>query len=249
MQSDLKGLAAYVSAQSSLAPDDSATVHLPDGGSVELQGFFGDSLDICNVARESTERHKEVYGPEDGRLIEYLWENEHTSPFRHQFIRFHIRCPIFVARQWMKHVVGCAWNERSARYVRFSTDKHGFWRPTVWREGDQKIKQGSLGPLPDVDQGDATRIYDDAVEHSFRAYEALIELGVCREQARAVLPVSMHTGLVWTASLQALAHFLNLRLDSHAQEEIRVYAQACHDLALRAGGGVFREALKRMVSV
>lgn len=241
MQSDLKGLAAYVSADIPGAAPRRDIVELPDGGSVELVGFFGDSFDVADVARTSTERRG---GGSEERLVKYLWEHEHTSPFRHQHLRFHIRCPIFVARQWMKHVVGCAWNERSARYVEFSADSHGFWEPTEWRRGDERIKQGSAGPLSADEQLEADEVYGSAMRAAYDAYTRLISLGVCREQARAVLPVSTHTELVWTASLQALMHFLKLRLDAHAQAEMRMYAEACRDLTMAANKGAFKCALE-----
>jgi thymidylate synthase (FAD) len=222
-----------------------AQVSLQDGGRVAYCGAFGDDLDIANVAYVSTDKQDDTFDPaRHGKFIRWLWNAEHTSPFRHQHVRFRIKCPIFVARQWMKHTVGCAWNERSARYVPFEKDA---WRPVTWREGSEKIKQGSLGELPPNIQARATEVYFEGLNAAYKAYDTLLGLGVCREQARIVTPVGMMTELIWTCSLQSLLHFLALRLDAHAQKEIRVYAKAVYELIKNADEPVFNYALSVLI--
>jgi thymidylate synthase (FAD) len=210
------------------------------GGRVAFCGSFGDDLDVVNVAYVSTDKYTKDFTPHHERFEQWLWDEGHTSPFRHQHLRFRVTCPIFVARQWMKHTVGSAWNERSGRYVEFDED---YWMPAEWREGSDKIKQGSLGRLDKDTEHAASLLYESACASAISAYYDLLKLGVCKEQARAVLPVSMMTELVWTVSLQALLHFFTLRLDKHAQREIQVYAQAVYDLVKRERSGAFANAL------
>ena len=169
----------------------------------------------------------DVMGDADRRLLRYLWEHEHTSPFRHVTLQFRIKAPVFVLRQWMKHQVGCAWNEISGRYVTF---KDEVWLPQRWRAQSAKLKQGSEGPLDDVDALAASLIYQEAVTQSLMAYHHLLRLGVAKEQARLILPLSLMSECYWTASLHAVIHFLKLRLDLHAQEEIRDFARAVEKL-------------------
>ena len=197
------------------------------GGLVELVDVMGDAVTVVNAARVSMGRHVTDLGDADRRLLRYLWEHEHTSPFRHVTLQFRIKAPVFVLRQWMKHQVGCAWNEISGRYVTF---KDEVWLPQMWRAQSAKLKQGSEGPLDDVDALAASLIYQEAVTQSLMAYHHLLRLGVAKEQARLILPLSLMSECYWTASLHAVIHFLKLRLDLHAQEEIRDFARAVEKL-------------------
>lgn len=207
-------------------------VRLEHGGFVRLVDKMGMAADlkVVNAARISMGKSTENMRPRDEGLIKYLAEHEHTTPFRHSYVTFHIKAPVFVLRQWMKHQVGCSWNEISGRYVEFEAGD--MWNPATddWREGAIDVKQGSGGALG-VDMGGvASDVYNEAIEGAYNAYEALIALGVCREQARTVLPLALNSECWWTASLQAVHHFLRLRLDSHAQAEIRDYAVAVRSL-------------------
>ena len=203
------------------------------GGLVELVDVMGDAVTVVNAARVSMGRHVTDLGDADRRLLRYLWEHEHTSPFRHVTLQFRIKAPVFVLRQWMKHQVGCAWNEISGRYVTF---KDEVWLPQRWRAQSAKLKQGSEGPLDDVDALAASLIYQEAVTQSLMAYHHLLRLGVAKEQARLILPLSLMSECYWTASLHAVIHFLKLRLDLHAQEEIRDFARAVEKLVRRDAG-------------
>ena len=200
-------------------------------GFVILEASMGSAVSIVNAARVSMGKKVEQITEPDRRLLRYLWEHEHTSPFRHVQLQFHIKAPVFVLRQWMKHQVGCAWNEISGRYVTFDQET---WTPDVWRSQSPVIKQGSGADLEDG--SDAAELYASAMRNSFNAYEALLALGVAKEQARLVLPLSLMSECYWTASLQAVIHFLRLRQDGHAQAEIRAYADAIRELVKQVEG-------------
>jgi thymidylate synthase (FAD) len=200
-------------------------------GFVVLEASMGSAVSIVNAARVSMGKKVEQITEPDRRLLRYLWEHEHTSPFRHVQLQFHIKAPVFVLRQWMKHQVGCAWNEISGRYVTFDQEA---WTPDVWRSQSPVIKQGSGADLEDG--SDAAELYASAMRNSFNAYEALLALGVAKEQARLVLPLSLMSECYWTASLQAVIHFLRLRQDGHAQAEIRAYADAIRELVKQVEG-------------
>lgn len=203
---------------------------------VTLLDHFGDALTVVNCARVSYGNSKAEFDDEkDGRLLRYLARNQHTSPFRHVQYRFHIRVPEFVARQMYKHVVGIeatspvptkdhAWSEISMRYVKIESECFPIeeWRETP---GRGQSKQGSGGPCEAVVQERATRLYQQAIETCRRTYGELLEMGVCKEQARAILPLSTYTEFIWTASFQAVVHFIALRDHEHAQAEIRVVAR------------------------
>ena len=197
-------------------------------GSVALVDVMGSALSVVNAARVSMGKRSESFDARDAKLIKYLWEHGHTSPFRHVHLQFHIKAPIFVLRQWMKHQVGCAWNEISGRYVELD---ESFWSPHLWREQSASVKQGSGGALEQSAQIDAHFVYVEAINAAVATYQRLLQMGVCKEQARAVLPVATMSECYWTCSLHALIHFLRQRLDGHAQQEIREYAQAVSELA------------------
>ena len=202
-------------------------------GSVQLVDMMGSPLSVVNSARVSMGKHVDEMSEGDWRLIDYLWSHEHTSPFRHVQFQFHVKAPVFVLRQWMKHQVGCAWNEISGRYVQFDQEA---WSPDAWRAQADKIKQGSAGPMAEDDALRAQMIYDRAIDASFKAYEELLAAGVCKEQARACLPLSLMSECYWSCSLHALVHFLKLRLDHHAQLEIRCFAEAVRESVLAVEG-------------
>jgi len=206
-----------------------------DKGFVELQEMFGDEKTVVNCARVSFGKQVEVLEDRDIRLIRYLIRHKHQSPFRHLMFRFHIKAPEMVMRQWYKHVIGAewsagsyapfhAWNEISGRYVVMEE----IYQPDVWRRQSEDSKQGSGGVMDE--QEDCAALYQDAVDHAMTVYHDLIERGVAKEEARLVLPLSLYTETIWTCSFQAVMNFLDLRLDSHAQWEIREYARVVQQL-------------------
>ena len=196
-----------------------------DKGFVSLVDCMGSDLSVVNSARVSFGKRSDAMTKRDAKLVDYLWSHEHTTPFRHAYMTFHIKAPIFVLRQWMKHQVGCSWNEMSGRYVVFDCE---FYHPDVYRLQSKNNKQGSFGQISN--QLEARLLYETAMTYAVRDYNRLIELGVCKEQARMVLPLSLYTECWWTCSLQAVMHFLKLREDEHAQLEIQEYARSVRSL-------------------
>ena len=215
-----------------------------EGGTLGCIGGFGDALTVVNAARVSFGQQSGAMDERDWRLIRYLLRNGHWSPFRHVVLRFQIKAPEFVMRQLYKHVVGIectsssstkdhAWSEISGRYCPVES----FWTPATFRPQSKHAKQGlglnSDGTLTDADATEALREYRRAVDTAVECYERLLELGVAKEQARAALPLAQFTTVVWTASLQAVLHFIALRDHDHAQLEIRRYAVAMRRLLSR----------------
>lgn len=199
-----------------------------DRGFVRLIDHMGTDLTVVNAARVSFGKRKEAFDDKDAELVGYLAEHEHTAPFRHAYLTFHVKAPIFVFRQWMKHRIASDFNEISGRYVEFREDE--FYVPEHFRQQAKVNKQGSEGEIDAANRANALSTFQAACQQSVAHYKQLIELGVCREQARCVLPLGLYSEVYWTASLQAVAHFLHLRLDGHAQWEIRQYAQAVRSL-------------------
>ena len=201
-------------------------------GFISVVGNLGDDLTVVNSARVSFGKQKSELDDSDIKLIKYLKEHKHYSPFRHVVVQFHIKMPEFVMRQWYKHVVGIettssyptkdhAWNEISGRYIPI-TD---YYRPTEWRAQHENNKQASAGALDQKKQQEVQFIFDTAMHDLFRAYETLLDLGVAKEQARILLPLNMYTEIYWTASLQAIMHFIELRDHAGAQGEIQECAR------------------------
>lgn len=185
---------------------------------VELLSTYGDDNVIVEVARVSYNKLANQYTQEqNNKLIKYLAEHKHTSPFRHCQIQFRIECPIYVERQLFKHQVGVSVNSISGRYVDFSDT---YTRIKEWRKQSTNSKQGSEGLVES--QEDASYIQDIIIEACSNAYSKLIELGVSKEQARTILPLNLNTTFIWTGSLLAFVHMCHLRLKPDAQEETRL---------------------------
>ncbi|MGL5083448.1 MAG: FAD-dependent thymidylate synthase [Microcoleaceae cyanobacterium] len=206
---------------------------LQDGKSrIELINSMGCDLDIVNDARASFEKASQELTDKDVKLIRYLIQHEHTSPFRGIVFKFKIKAPLFVCRQWWKHVIASnhndeqlGWNEKSFRYVEID-DGDDFYIPKTFRQQAKSNKQATEGELDPVTNQQALEVYAMQCDESYAAYRKLLDLGVGREQARGVLVPSVYTSWVWTVSLQALLHFIQLRLGSGAQNEITAYSAA-----------------------
>jgi len=192
----------------------------------ELLSVYGDDLMVVNTARVSMGKwHTEFDDVADRRLINYLARENHFTPFCHPKATFRLHLPIFVARQWERHRVGAVrgydmydQNEVSRRYV---DDEPGFFHPTEWRSRpDGNIKQGSGEALNDIGQDLCHEILTWAHKQMLACYKDLLDIGVAPEQARMVLPQSMHTQWIETGSLAYWARLCGLRIDAHAQREI-----------------------------
>ena len=195
-----------------------------DKGFVRLIDHMGSDLSVVNAARVSFGKVKASFEASDAKLVDYLAEHEHTSPFRHTALTLHVKAPIFVFRQWMKHRIGSEFNEISGRYVEFPEDE--FFVPATFRQQAKVNKQGSEGEIAEANRSRAAAVYLEGCRSAVAHYKELISLGVCREQARCVLPLALYSEVYWTVSLQAVAHFIRLRADAHAQWEIQQYAAA-----------------------
>lgn len=207
------------------------------GISVELLDYMGSDLTITNVARVSFNKWKEEFDSKDERLINYLAEHEHTSPFRHNSIQIRCKAPIFLARQLMKHQVGLSWNEISRRYV--DTDIE-FFEPEQWRSRPKDgIKQGSSEDVVDITETKKTwfgapdrldRMMNEVMDGQVCLYKEMLLRGVAPEMARMVLPQSMLTDWVWTGSLQAFYHVYRLRSGEGSQKEAQVFAKKLEEV-------------------
>ena len=184
---------------------------------------MGDDLDVVNAAKVSFAKESKEFDDNSVRLIKYLAKHKHMSPFGHCFASFHVKAPIFVARQLVKHKF-LRWNEVSRRYV---DDEPEFYYPDVWRGRSADKKQGSEGvvKLEGVDE----QIVDDYAAEALTAYQVLLEAGVAPEQARMVLPQSTMTEWWWSGSLDAFADMCNLRCKPDTQYETRLVADQISD--------------------
>ena len=196
------------------------------GGFVELLDTFGNDLTVVNAARVSFHKEVDTMSPGDERLVKYLAEHNHVTPFFHPQARFRIKMPIFVAREWYRHQIGFARNEVSRRYVDSEPE---MYLPSCVRERDAKLKQGSKStevPMND----EAHSIIKETNELANEAYRKLLLLNVAPEVARTILPQGMYTEFIETGSLAAYSRLCGLRLDPSAQWEIRQYAAAVSSL-------------------
>ena len=201
----------------------------PDGiGFIELLDVFGDDRTVVNAARVSFAKEVQEMSAGDAKLIKYLADHEHVSPFFHPQARFRIKMPIFVAREWYRHQIGLARNEVSRRYVDSVPE---CWNPSVddLRERDPKLKQGSkaeAAPLAESYHKRVTEFQALAVE----LYGSMVADRIAPEVARCILPQSMYTEFIETGSLAAYARLCGLRLSPEAQKEIRLYAGGLSEL-------------------
>ncbi|MBK8191288.1 MAG: FAD-dependent thymidylate synthase [Vampirovibrionales bacterium] len=225
----------------SAMPDANASpalIRALDHGFVERVDAMGSDLTVVNSARVSFGKRKDALSAQDEKLIRYLAAHKHWSPFRHVQIQFHCKVPEFVARQWYKHVVGIAyseaptvdhaWNEISQRYV--DAGEFDFYTPDGFRQQSSDNKQASTDDCVPDPGGELMRAYAAHCRDALALYQRLTEAGAAREQARGALPLSIYTEFYWTASLQAIVNFIQLRKHPGAQYEIRVYADAIETL-------------------
>jgi thymidylate synthase (FAD) len=200
------------------------TIRVLDHGFVRLDDAMASDLSVVNGARVSFARRKEEMDDSDAGLIRFLMRERHGTPFEHNAFRFHIRCPIFVAREWMRHRVG-SFNEFSLRYAKATDD---FYVPEPEDVRTQVGKPGAYTfETVEPELAEETREALRAVyEQAYETYERLVDAGVAREVARSVLPVGAYTEFYWTVNARSLMNFVSLRAAETAQREIRRYAEA-----------------------
>ena len=202
-----------------------STIKVLDHGFVRLDDAMASDLSVVNAARVSFARRKEAMEEADEGLIRFLMRDRHGTPFEHNAFRFHIRAPIFVTREWMRHRVG-SFNEFSMRYAK-ATDEFYVPEPEDVRTQIGKPGAYSFEPVSN-ELAEQTREELGAVyEAAYAAYARLVEQGVARELARSVMPVGAYTEFYWTINARSLMNFVSLRAAETAQREIRRYADAC----------------------
>lgn len=230
-------------------------IDILDKGYVRLVDTLGDDLSVTNAARVSYDKESKLRDDgsltlNDQKLIKFLWDEGHTSPFRHAAMTFEVYAPLFVARQWWKHTVASShvddqngWNESSRRYI---TENEEFYIPKghEWRSKPENSKQGSGEPLITDVGGYFTNKLWDTVESGKKLYDKALEAGIAPEQARLFLPAyGMYVRWRWTVSLHGALNFLNQRLPQDAQHEIREYAEAVKQLTKQSFPNTYQVAL------
>lgn len=186
---------------------------------VELIEYAGGDLSVVNSARVSFNKSVETITERDEKLIRYLAEHQHTTPFRHNFVSLRCSVPLFLARQLMKHQAGLSWNEESRRYV---DSTPAFFAPKKWRRRPEKsIKQGSSSEAVEGIE----KSYENYLDFARQFYQYFLDEGVAPELARMVLPQSMMVNFIWSGNILAFAHVYKLRSGEGAQEEAKEFAQ------------------------
>ena len=233
----------------SILGDDHSKVELVDVMSEDI------ALKVVNSARISFGTESKEYTDKDKKLASFLWNHEHSSPYRHSFYTFAISCPLFVFRQWVKYQVGsgwrsfeadgeeisievfdqmfdtdkgCSWNEFSGRYAILEPQ---FWIPEHARvQSPTGNKQKSVRTDNPILTEDLQLLYASNQKETYQRYEYALSIGVAKELARPLLPQNIYTHSYWTVSLQGIIHFLKQRTKEDAQEEIQSYAKAIQSL-------------------
>jgi thymidylate synthase (FAD) len=221
--------------ETTMVKEETDTLKVLDKGYVRLVDRMGSDLSIVNAARASFAKESDEMSQADARLIRFLAQHHHMSPFRHAFMTFEFKAPLMVARQHWKYVVGSdhtmdSWNESSRRYI---TQDSEFYLPekSKWRSAPENRKQGSGGPIDPFSGAMLSSALKDFYDHGEKLYNAALDMGVAPEQARLFLPAyGMYLTYRWSCSLQSVALFLDQRLKDDAQEEIMLYARAVHHL-------------------
>jgi thymidylate synthase (FAD) len=217
-----------VSATAEVLTDD--VVQVLDHGFLALDGALASDLAVVNGARVSFNQASDELGERDAGLIRFLMKNRHGSPFEHGYFRFLVKAPLFVVREHHRHRAGHSYNEWSGRYSKMEPE---FYVPDYVRTQVGKPGAYSFEPVDD-DTREATRQEIEAnALRAFQAYERLLERGVAKEVARAVLPLSTYTKYYWSCNPRSLMHFCSLRNHEEAQFEIRQYAAAAESFLER----------------
>jgi thymidylate synthase (FAD) len=205
-------------------------VDVLDHGFIALDGALASDLAVVNGARVSFNQASDELEDRDAGLIRFLIRNRHGSPFEHGYFRFLVKAPLFVVREHHRHRAGHSYNEWSGRYSKMEPE---FYVPDYVRTQVGKPGAYSFEAVDDETR-DATRAEIQAnATRAFQAYERLLERGVAKEVARAVLPLSTYTKYYWSCNPRSLMHFCSLRNHDDAQFEIRQYAAAAESFLER----------------
>jgi thymidylate synthase (FAD) len=211
----------------------SKKVQVLDSGHVQLISYFGSDQELAAMAGISYGKQDEKKSAADvERILRHLYTSGHESIFEHIVMKFRVKLPIFVARQWFRHRIA-SYDEKSGRYTAFDNE---CYFPSVFRKGI-----GTGGRCSRMEARRAQDILDATYSYSYDAYQKLLGMGIAKEQARIVLPQAMYTEFYWTVNGRSLLNFFRQRLDRHAQYEIRQYAAAVF--------GLFEECYPVLASV
>ncbi|MDQ3066872.1 MAG: FAD-dependent thymidylate synthase [Actinomycetota bacterium] len=201
-----------------------------DKGFVALDAALASDLAVVNGARVSFNQESEELSERDEGLIRFLIRERHGSPFEHGYFRFLVKAPLFVVREHHRHRAGHSYNEWSGRYAKMDAE---FYVPENVRTQVGKPGAYTFEPVEDDVRDEARREIEENAERSFEAYERMLELGVAKEVARAVLPLSTYTKYYWSCNPRSLMHFCGLRNHENAQHEIQQYAAAAESFLER----------------
>ena len=206
------------------------TVAVLDRGFLALDAALASDLAVVNGARVSFNQASEEMDERDAGLIRFLMRERHGSPFEHGYFRFIVKAPIFVVREHHRHRSGHSYNEWSGRYSRMEAEFYvpDFVRTQVGKPGAYRFE-----PVDDETRELARREVEGNATRAFQTYERLLEQGVAKEMARAVLPLSTYTKYLWSCNPRSLMHFCSLRNHEAAQFEIRQYAAAAESFLER----------------
>jgi thymidylate synthase (FAD) len=205
-------------------------VSVLDHGFVALDGALASDLAVVNGARVSFNQASQEMGERDAGLIRFLMRERHGSPFEHGYFRFVVKAPLFVVREHQRHRAGHSYNEWSGRYSKMEPE---FYVPDNVRTQVGKPGAYSFEPVDDEVRANARKEIEDNALRAFQAYERMLEQGVAKEVARAVLPLSTYTKYYWSCNPRSLMHFCSLRNHEAAQYEIRLYAAAAESFLER----------------
>jgi thymidylate synthase (FAD) len=201
-----------------------------DRGFLALDAALASDLAVVNGARVSFNQESEEMSDRDAGLIRFLLRERHGSPFEHGYFRFLVKAPLFVVREHHRHRAGHSYNEWSGRYSKMDAE---FYVPDNVRTQVGKPGAYSFEPVDDFVRDEARREIEENAQRAFEAYERMLEQGVAKEVARAVLPLSTYTKYYWSCNPRSLMHFCGLRNHENAQFEIRQYAAAAESFLER----------------
>src|SRR6266508_1203143 len=208
----------------------SEAIRVLDHGFVALDGALASDLAVVNGARVSFNQASDEMTERDAGLIRFLMREGHGSPFEHGYFRFIVKAPLFVVREHHRHRAGHSYNEWSGRYSKMEPE---FYVPDFVRTQVGKPGAYTFEPVDEATRERVQREIEENAHRAFQAYERLLEQGVAKEVARAVLPLSTYTKYYWSCNPRSLMHFCSLRNHEAAQYEIRQYAAAAESFLER----------------
>jgi thymidylate synthase (FAD) len=207
-----------------------STIPVLDHGFLALDAALASDLAVVNGARVSFNQTSQEMTERDEGLIRFLMREKHGSPFEHGYFRFLVKAPLFVVREHHRHRAGHSYNEWSGRYSKMEPE---FYVPDFVRTQVGKPGAYTFEPVGEETKAFARREIEDNARRAFDAYERMLEQGVAKEVARAVLPLSTYTKYYWSCNPRSLMHFCGLRNHEAAQDEIRQYAAAAESFLER----------------